>query len=103
MKPDFEKRLIQTLEELNAKVDALIQVVAISSRREKILKGKTKTDQIVILSDLGISKKLVALIVGSTPGAVSARLSQLKAKKRGAEEAKEVEEKSEVNESEQRR
>jgi CRP-like cAMP-binding protein len=94
MKPDFEKRLIQTLEELSAKVDALIQVVAITSRREKILKGKTKTDQIVILSDLGLSRKLIALIVGTTPGAVRARLSELKAKKKEAEEANEVEDKN---------
>jgi len=94
MKPDFEKRLIQTLEELSAKVDALIQVVAITSRQEKILKGKTKTDQIVILSDLGLSRKLIALIVGTTPGAVRARLSQLKAKKKEAEEANEVEDKN---------
>lgn len=102
MKPDFEKRLIQTLEELSAKVDALIQVVAITSRREKILKGKTKTDQIVTLSDLGLSRKLIALIVGTTPEAISVRLSQLKAEKKKAEKPEEVEERPEVNESDQR-
>lgn len=80
MDEEFQKLLIKKLDELGTRIDALIQVVAITSRREIIAKGKTKTDQIVTLSDLGLSRKLIALIVGSTPGAVSARLSQLKAK-----------------------
>jgi len=79
---DFKKQLIKKLDELGTKIDALTQVVAITSRKEIIAKGKTKTDQIVILSDLGLSRPMVALIVGTTPEAVSARLSQLKAEKK---------------------
>ena len=79
--PEFKKELIKRLDELSAKVEALIQVVAITSRKQTIFKGKTKTDQIRELSDLGLSRNVVAWIVGTTPGSVSARLSQLKAKK----------------------
>jgi len=88
---DFRKQLIKKLEELSTKMDALIQVVAITSRKEIIEKGKTKTDQIVILSDLRLSRKIIALIVGTTPESVSARLSQLKAKKKKTKKSKEEE------------
>ncbi len=77
---EFRKQMIKKLEELGTKIDALIQVVAITSREETVLKGKTKTDKIRRLSDLGLSRNLIALIVGTTPGSVSAGLSQLKAK-----------------------
>ena len=92
---EFKKQLIKKLDELGTKIDALIQVVAITSRKEIIAKGKTKTDQIVILSDLGLSRKIIALIVGTTPGSVSARLSQLKAENKKAKKLKEVEESDE--------
>ena len=92
---DFKKQLIKKLDELSTKIDALIQVVAITSRKEITAKGKTKTDQIVILSDLGLSRKIIALIVGTTPGAVRARLSQLKAEKKKTKKPKEGEESDE--------
>jgi CRP-like cAMP-binding protein len=92
---EFGKQLIKKLDELGTKIDALIQVVAITSRKEIIAKGKTKTDQIVILSDLGLSRKIIALIVGTTPEAVSARLSQLKAEKKKTKKPKEGEESDE--------
>ena len=88
---EFRKQMIKKLEELGTKIDALIQVVAITSRKEIIAKGKTKTDQIVILSDLGLSRKIIALIVGTTPEAVSSRLSQLKAEKKKTKKPKEGE------------
>lgn len=92
---EFKRQLIKKLDELGTKIDALIQVVAIASRKDNIAKGKTKTDQIVILSDLGIARKTIALIVGTTPEAVSARLSQLKARKKKAKKPKEGEESDE--------
>lgn len=88
---DFRKQLIKKLDDLGTKVDALIQIVAITSRKEVIIKGKTKTDQIVILSDLGLSRNIIALLVGTTPEAVSVRLSEFKAAKKKAKETKEVE------------
>lgn len=87
---EFMKRLIKKLDELGTKIDALIQVVAITSRKESMLKGKTKTDQIVLLSDLGLPRTVVAWIVGSTPEAVSARLSQIRSKTKKAEKEEET-------------
>lgn len=89
--PEFKKELIERLGELSAKVEALIQVVAITSRKETVLKGKTKTDQIKMLADLGLSRNVIALIVGTTPETVSVRLSEMKAKKKKTEKSKEVE------------
>jgi len=87
--PDF-KELIEKLSELSRKIDVLIQVVAVTSRKETI-EEKTKKEQIKILSDLGLSRNLIALIVGTTPETVSVRLSEGKAKKK-TEETKKVEE-----------
>jgi hypothetical protein len=78
---EFRKQSIKKLDELGSKIDALIQVVAITSRKDIVTKGKKKTDQIVALSNLGLSNDVIALIVGSTPEAVRVRLTQLKAKK----------------------
>jgi ABC-type uncharacterized transport system involved in gliding motility auxiliary subunit len=88
---EFKRQLIKKLDELSTKIDALIQVVAITSRKEIIAEGKTKTDQIVILSDLGLPRNIVALIVGTTPEAVSVRLSQLKTEKKKTGNPEEVE------------
>lgn len=78
---EFRKQSIKKLDELGTKIDALIQVVAITSRKDAIAKGKKKTDQIVALSNLGLSNDVIALIVGSTPEAVRVRIAQLKVKK----------------------
>ena len=77
------KKLIERLDELNAKIDTLIQVVAVSAKMEIILKEKTKTQQIEILSDLGLSKDAIALIVDTTPETVSVRISEMKKRKMG--------------------
>lgn len=79
---EFKGELIDKLDELGTKIDALIQVVAITSRKESILKGKKKTDQIKLLSDLGLHRTIVAWLTGSTPGAVSVRLSQIRKKEK---------------------
>lgn len=57
-----------------------MQVVAITSRKETDEKPKTKTDQIVQLDSLGVSRELIALIIGTTPESVSSLRSQLKSK-----------------------
>ena len=48
---EFREQLMKKLDELGKKIDALIQVVAITSRKESMLKGKSKIDQIKLLSD----------------------------------------------------
>lgn len=88
----FKELLIKKLDELSEKIDALIQVVAITSQKETILKGKTKTGQIKFLSDLGLPRTVVAWIVGTTPDTVSVRLSEIKSKKKKTRKPKEVEE-----------
>jgi len=88
---EFKKQLIKKLDELIGKIDALIQVVAITSQKETVLKGKTKAGQINLLSDLGLPRTIIAWIVGTTPDTVSVRLSERKAKKKKTKKPNEVE------------
>lgn len=81
MKDDeFKQLLIKKLDELSTKIDALIQVLAITTQKENVLKGKTKAGQIKLLSDLGLPRTVIAWIVGTTPETVSVRLSEIKSK-----------------------
>ena len=68
---EFKKEVIE-------KLDTLIKLVAVSSHAEMILKGKSQKEQIKILSDLGLSRSIIALVVGTTPEVVSVRLSEMK-------------------------
>jgi 3-polyprenyl-4-hydroxybenzoate decarboxylase len=79
---EFEKKIIERLDELSAKMDILVQVVAISPKIETILKDKTKTQQIEILSNLRLSNDAIALIVGTNPETVGVRISEMKKKKK---------------------
>ena len=79
---EFREQSIRKLDELGKKIDALIQVVAITSRKESMLKGKSKTDQMKLLSDLGLPRTVVAWIVGTTPDSVSSTMSQMRRKER---------------------
>lgn len=79
---EFREQSIRKLDELGKKIDALIQVVAITSRKEVMLKGKSKADQIKILSDLGLPRTVVAWIVGTTPDSVSSTMSQIRSKEK---------------------
>ncbi|WGM88528.1 MAG: hypothetical protein NUK63_06285 [Candidatus Bathyarchaeum tardum] len=76
----YRNEVIQKLDEIGKKIEALMQVVAITSRKETDEKPKTKTDQIVQLDSLGVSRELIALIIGTTPESVSSLRSQLKSK-----------------------
>lgn len=78
---DLEKEMIERLDVLSAKIDTLIQVIAVSPKMETILKNKTKTQQIEILSDLRFPKDVIALIVNTTPETVSVRISEIKKKR----------------------
>ena len=77
-KPEFENKLLRKLDDIATKLDTLIQLVAFSSQRETILKGKTKKEQIKILARLGLSRNVIALLVGTTPETVSVRISEMK-------------------------
>lgn len=76
----YRNEVIQKLDEIGKKIEALMQVVAITSRKDDGEKSKTKTDQIMSLDNLGVSRELIALIVGTSPESVSSLRSQLKAK-----------------------
>jgi len=80
-KPEYTKKLIQKLDNLDNKLDILIKLVAITSSMET-MKKKPQKEQIKTLSDLGLSRSLIALLVGTTPLTVSVTLSQMKKKKK---------------------
>lgn len=70
---EFKRAIIE-------KLDALIKLVAISTNAQSLLGGKNQRDQIRILSELGLSRNIIALVVGTTPETVSVRLSEMKSK-----------------------
>ena len=88
-KPDYT-RLIQKLDNLNKKLETLIKLVAITSSMETTLKKKSQKEKIKILSDLGLSRNLIALLVGTTPPTVSVTLSKIKKKKKQAKKGASV-------------
>lgn len=70
---EFRKKIIQ-------KLDTLIKLVAISTRLETILKEKKQKDQINTLSDLGLSREVIALMLGTTSETVRVTLAKMKSK-----------------------
>jgi len=95
-KPDYTKKLIEKLDNLEKKLDTLIKLVAITSSIETMKKEPQKK-QIKTLSDLGLSRSLIALIVGTTPPTVSVTLSQMKERKKRREKGASVGEKKRGN------
>lgn len=78
-----EADLLKKLDVLAEKIDALAIVTAnLSSQHQKVLEGKTQTEQIQILSKRKLPREAIALIVGTTPETVSVRLSEMKSKKK---------------------
>jgi len=79
---DATKKLLQKVDDLNKKIDVLTTVIAIGIQKEKLLEGKIQKDQIVELDKLGLSRSIIALIVGTTPLTVSVTLSNLRKEKK---------------------
>lgn len=65
----------EILERIDTKLDIIIRLLA-----GKYIEGKGKTESILALSALGLDTNLIAEIVGTTPGTVSTRLSEVKKK-----------------------
>lgn len=61
---------------LTEKLDTLIRLTAIDA-----LKGKNLTDQVEILSEIGLQPKEIATILGTDPNTVRALKSRVKKKK----------------------
>jgi len=94
MSSDYQKEIVKRLDLLAGKIDMLTKVCAISSNIQGAFEGKTKKEQIKILYELELPRNIIALMVGTTPDTVSARLSEMKAeeeknKSRKEEESKE--------------
>jgi DNA-directed RNA polymerase specialized sigma24 family protein len=64
------------LNEINQKLDQLVGLVAANAA-----KGMKPTEAILLLAAAGLDRNLIAQIVGTTPGTVSVRLSEARAKK----------------------
>jgi len=73
----------EILRSIDTKLDAMIRLLA-----SGIIQGKSKTDSIVALGDLGLDTNLIAKIVKTTPGTVYARLSE--ARRKGKTEGKKI-------------
>lgn len=61
---------------LTEKLDTLIRLTAIDA-----LKGKNLTDQVEILSEIGLQPKEIATILGTDPNTVSALKSRVRKRK----------------------
>ncbi len=78
-----EKKLAKLLENLNANIDILSKVTALTFRRDSLFKGKeTKQEQIEVLEEMKLPDDTIALIIGSSVDSVQAQRSQRKAKEK---------------------
>jgi len=71
-------KLLKKLDILAEKIDVLTIVTIISNKKEKLFKGMLQRDQIKFLADLGLSRNIIALILGTSPLTVSVTLSKMK-------------------------
>jgi len=75
------KDLINQLRNLNANIDLLTKVTAISVGKEAIFKSnKEAGDKIDALDVYDLPDKIIAMLIGSTEGSVSSTRSQKKGK-----------------------
>jgi hypothetical protein len=66
----------ETLSKIQAQLEQLTLLTALAS-----VKGMKPTEAIVTLGTIGLDRNLIAKVTGSTPNAVSVRLSEAKKKK----------------------
>lgn len=68
----------EILKDICKKIDCLILLSA-----KNTVKGLNTNEAILLLGDIGLDRNLIARVAGTTPGTVSVRLSEAKAR-RGA-------------------
>jgi hypothetical protein len=86
-----EKELTKLLEDLNANIQILTKVTALTLRKDSLFKGtETTPEQIEILEKMKLPDEIIALVIGSTVKSVQAQRSQRKAKEKKTTEAKPV-------------
>jgi len=82
-----EDKLAKLLENLNANIEILSKVTALTFRKDSLFKGKeTKQEQIEVLDEMKLPDYVIALIIGSTAESVKAQRSQRKAKAKRTQE-----------------
>lgn len=85
MKQD-NNELAKALQNLNANIEILTKVTALTFRKDSLFKDKeTKQEQVEVLEDLKLPDDVIALIIGSTVESVQALRSQRKAKAKKAQ------------------
>ena len=88
---DTSSEVLQRLDTLIEKVELLTSVTIIGMQKEKLLKGKNKTEQIKTLVKQGLPNDLIALIVGTTSSTVGVRRSEIKRReKRKSKQEKKI-------------
>lgn len=69
----------EILQEISEKLDHLVLLSATN-----IARGLKPNEAIIVLGDIGLDRNVIARIVGTTAATVSVRLSEAKARKKGA-------------------
>jgi len=67
----------QKFGEIEEKLDIIIKLLSLP-----LIEGKTKTDSIIFLSQMGFNRNIIANIVGASPEVVSTRISESKKDKK---------------------
>ncbi|RLI40315.1 hypothetical protein DRO69_13060 [Candidatus Bathyarchaeota archaeon] len=80
----------KTLEKILKKMDVLIKLVAIN-----MLKNKNLTEQVEILSEIGLQPKQIASILGTDSSTVRTLKSRVKKRKSGSSQLKKSKSKGE--------
>jgi DNA-binding NarL/FixJ family response regulator len=76
-----QKGLLKRLDALNNNIEILGKIVAVNVGKEVFFKEKKqKEQQIAFLSELGLSRNIIASMVATTPNTVSKTISERKPK-----------------------
>ena len=76
-----DDKIIELLEELNANIEVLSKITALTLRKDTLFKDKdTKQGQIEVLEALKLPDNVIALVIGSTVDSIQSSRSQKKAK-----------------------
>lgn len=83
-----EKELTKLLKDLNANIQILTKITALTLGKESLFKGaETTGEQMEILEKMKLPDEIIALATGSTVNAVQIQRSRRKAKEKKTSEA----------------
>jgi hypothetical protein len=86
---DAEKELVKLLGDLNANIQILTKMTALTLGKESLFKGaETAGEQMEILEKMKLPDEIIALATGSTVNAVQIQRSRRKAKEKKTPEPK---------------